>query len=689
MGARTWMCMTWLALAACSASAAPGSLDPLFAGGKVVTQFGPSQPSGANALAMQANGHVVLGGSSHDGTTTRFALARYTPLGALDATFGNAGKVVSTIPGTISGLAIAADGSIVALGLDCKVARFTAAGALDPLFGTAGVATIDSCLRATGVALDDLGRIVVIADKVATYPATHVVLFRLTPAGAPDLAFNSTGNATVAFTNGTSGSNTFTQFIKEEARAVAIGSSGKIVALSYELDATAIVRQTIRLARFKTDGTPDTSFGSGGFVSTNPSPGSIDFGGPIDLGEALAIDATDRVVVAGSANTQLSGHPDNMLVLRYTSSGALDTSFNGSGHAVRAIGTGASIARSVAIQEDGKIVAAGESSNGTRREFTVVRYLATGAPDPGFGAGGLVTIGFDGHADARAVVLGTLDLGGHILVAGSAVVPPTSFALVALEGDDPPRMYGLSTRMQVLTGEDVAIGGFIIGGSAPKKVMVRARGPSLGIAGALADPVLTLVPAAGGPITVNDDWQLDANAAALAATGYNPSLPQEAALLRELAPGAYTAIVTGAGGTIGLAIVEIYEVDSPDAPLVGISTRGRVGTGDNVMIGGFIIEGDGPQTVVVRSRGPSLGVAGALADTVLTLVPGFGGPILANDDWQTDAAAAALAASGYQPGDPKESALMLTLNPGPYTAIVSGAGGSTGVAIVEVYKIVP
>ena len=107
------------------------------------------------------------------------------------------------------------------------------------------------------------------------------------------------------------------------------------------------------------------------------------------------------------------------------------------------------------------------------------------------------------------------------------------------------------------------------------------------------------------------------------------------------------------------------------------------------MIGGFIIEGDGPQTVVVRARGPSLGVIGALADPVLTLVPGFGGPILVNDDWQTDAAAGALAASGYQPGHPKESALMLTLNPGPYTAIVSGAGGAVGVAIVEVYKIGP
>src|SRR5205814_1017347 len=132
-------------------------------------------------------------------------------------------------------------------------------------------------------------------------------------------------------------------------------------------------------------------------------------------------------------------------------------------------------------------------------------------------------------------------------------------------------------------------------------------------------------------------------------------------------------------------IVEVYELDRPEIPTIGISTRGLVQTVDNVMIGGFIIQGTGPQTVVVRARGPSLGVAGALADPVLTVVPAAGGPTLMNDDWQTDANAAALLASGFAPGNPKEAALLLTLNPGAYTAIVSGAGGSTGVAIVEVY----
>jgi len=249
-----------------------------------------------------------------------------------------------------------------------------------------------------------------------------------------------------------------------------------------------------------------------------------------------------------------------------------------------------------------------------------------------------------------------------------------------------PRMVGISTRMQVLTGDNVIIGGFIISGSLPKTVVVRARGPSLGVAGAMADPMLTLVPAVGGPVQVNDDWQTAANASTLLASGYAPGDPKEAALYATLPPGGYTAIVQGVNNTTGIAIVEVYEADHPENPLTGIATRGFVQTGDNVMIGGVIIQGDSPQTVVVRARGPSTGVAGALADPTLTLVPAAGGPVLFNDDWQTDANAAALQASGFAPGNTKESALLVTLNPGAYTAIVSGANNTTGIAIVEVYK---
>ncbi|MGE5095443.1 MAG: hypothetical protein ACM3SO_09915 [Betaproteobacteria bacterium] len=268
--------------------------------------------------------------------------------------------------------------------------------------------------------------------------------------------------------------------------------------------------------------------------------------------------------------------------------------------------------------------------------------------------------------------------------------------LVALKYAEPPpppsvnTLLGISTRMDVLTGDNVLIGGFVIGGSTPKTVIVRARGPSLGVAGALADPTLTLVPANGDPSIFNDDWGSASNAAQVQASGFAPGDAKESAILVTLNPGAYTAIVSGAGGTTGVAIVEVFEVDHPEVPLTAISTRGEVLTGDNVMIGGFIIPGSTPRTVVVRARGPSLtatGVAGALADPTLTLVPGNGDPSITNDDWGSAANAAQLQASGFAPGNAKESAILVTLNPGAYTAVLSGVGGTTGVAIVEVFAV--
>ena len=263
---------------------------------------------------------------------------------------------------------------------------------------------------------------------------------------------------------------------------------------------------------------------------------------------------------------------------------------------------------------------------------------------------------------------------------------------LATAASNPPRVSGISTRMQVLTGDEVLIGGFIIGGSTPKMVVINARGPSLtgqGVAGALANPTLTLVPAAGGPAITNDDWMSAPNAAMIQTLGLAPPNARESSILATLDPGAYTAIVSGVGGATGVGIVEVFEVDNPDIPLTGISTRGRVQTADGVMIGGFIIQGDSPQAVVVRARGPSLtaqGVAGALANPTLTLVPASGAPAITNDDWGTAANAAALLASGFAPADPRESAILVTLAPGAYTAIVTGVGGTTGVAIVEVYK---
>ena len=256
-----------------------------------------------------------------------------------------------------------------------------------------------------------------------------------------------------------------------------------------------------------------------------------------------------------------------------------------------------------------------------------------------------------------------------------------------------PRLVNVSTRGRVLTGENVLIGGFVIGGPGSKTVVVRARGPSLsahGVAGVLANPVLQLVRSSDqATIAANDNWGDASNSAQILASGFAPLAPEESAVLATLAPGAYTAIVSGAGGTTGVGLVEVFEVDHPEIPLINLSTRGRVQTGENVLIGGFIIQGSGPQTVVVRARGPSMsaqGVSDVLLDPVINLYSGQT-LIAGNDDWQAAGNASTIQSSGFAPSDSRESAIYITLNPGAYTAIVSGAGGSTGVGIVEVFRV--
>jgi len=241
------------------------------------------------------------------------------------------------------------------------------------------------------------------------------------------------------------------------------------------------------------------------------------------------------------------------------------------------------------------------------------------------------------------------------------------------------------------------IGGFVINGSVPKTVVVRAIGPSLtnfGVTGALADPQLQLVRSSDQvTLASNDSWGSAANAALISTSGFAPSNSLEAAIYTALPPGGYSAIVTGVGGGTGVGLVEVYEVDQPATPLVNISTRGKVLTGVDVMIGGFVIQGNGPQTVVVRAIGPSLanfGVSGALANPQIQLVRSSDNSVIAsNDDWGSDANASLVQSSGFAPSNPLESAIYITLQPGAYSAIVSGVGGGTGTGLIEVYKVGP
>ncbi len=257
---------------------------------------------------------------------------------------------------------------------------------------------------------------------------------------------------------------------------------------------------------------------------------------------------------------------------------------------------------------------------------------------------------------------------------------------------NPPRLLNIATRGKVETVDNVMIAGFIIQGSSPKKVLIRARGPSLATApfnvpGTLSDPFLTLYSGAT-PIDSNDDFALHANAAQIPAD-WIPASAKEAAIVTTLNPGAYTAIVNGVGATSGVAIVEVFEIDQPGTPLINIATRGPVYTGDNVMIAGLIIQGDAPKTVLITARGPSMAgpphnVPGTLSDPVLTLYSGQT-PIASNDNWPDAVNASQIQTAIGAPSNTLESAILITLQPGAYTAIVSGADGGTGLAIVEVF----
>ena len=264
----------------------------------------------------------------------------------------------------------------------------------------------------------------------------------------------------------------------------------------------------------------------------------------------------------------------------------------------------------------------------------------------------------------------------------------------------PSQPLNLSTRGNVGTGEDVLIAGFIITGQDNKQLVLRAIGPSLPFSqvdNPLADPEIELLNSAGTVVATNDNW-MDLSAADRAVLTDNnlaPTDPAESALVATLAPGKYTAIVTGVNGATGVALVEAYDLDNgaTDSKLANISTRSHVTLGDfgdGVMIGGFIVGGGGFSTTVIRGLGPSLadaGITNFMADPEMELFDANGEVIDSNDNWMDDPDMQQISDQNLAPANPKEAALFEILPPGMYTVSVLGVGGATGVALVEVYNV--
>jgi cyclophilin family peptidyl-prolyl cis-trans isomerase len=265
---------------------------------------------------------------------------------------------------------------------------------------------------------------------------------------------------------------------------------------------------------------------------------------------------------------------------------------------------------------------------------------------------------------------------------------------------NPVHLANISTRAVVGTGDAALIGGFIVRGDAPKRVIVRALGPSLAgsVSNFLPDPTLEIHDGTGALIASNNNWQDDPNSQGVIDAGVPPTDPNESAILLTLPSNStgltYTAVVQGANGGTGVGLVEVYDVDSsPGSSVLNISTRSDVQTGDNVLIEGFIVFGAGTQRVLVRGLGPSLAssnIADPLSDPTLTIYDGDGTQVDFNDNWQDNPDSADIVATTIPPTDPKESAVIPTLSPGNYTAILRGTGPTpTGTGLVEVYALPP
>ena len=291
----------------------------------------------------------------------------------------------------------------------------------------------------------------------------------------------------------------------------------------------------------------------------------------------------------------------------------------------------------------------------------------------------------------------------HAIGAATGASPPTPL----------PQLTNISTRALVETGDNVVIGGFIVQGSAANRVIIRAIGPELtqhGVADALHNPTLELHDGTGALIASNDNWVTTIIGGIITQnqvrdimnSGHAPSNGLESAIIADLPPGNYTAIVRGVNDTTGVGLVEVYDLNNPgtvpSSILRNISSRSVVLTGDDVMIGGFIVQGSGTKRVIVRAIGPELtqyGVQNVLTDPTLELHDGRGALIASNDNWQTTVIGGIITRdqvmdiqnSGHAPTQSSESAIMAELPPGRYTAIVQGKNIIVGVALVEVYDL--
>jgi probable HAF family extracellular repeat protein len=422
--------------------------------------------------------------------------------------------------------------------------------------------------------------------------------------------------------------------------------------------------------------TPSTPNGStGSMIALDGLPGGN------DVAHAASINASGTVV--GNSATATGQHA---VIWRPGSSGA-----NPSVVDLSEFEGGSDLGYALGINAANQVVGSSNSSDGDR---AFLWTEADGMLDLNTltdSTGAAWTLGWATSINDQGEIVGW----GTFDPDGAGEIPPVThaFRLEPIDGPgQPTRLANISTRVRVLPGDNALIGGFIVTGDEPKKVILRGLGPSIGggIQGALADPILELHQG-NVIIAQNDNWH-DSQAAEIAATTIPPAYDLESAIVRTLDPGSYTVVLRGRGETSGTGLVEVYDLGlGATSKLANISTRGLVGTGDDVMIGGLVVSGDGGPSaqVIVRGIGPSLsdlGVPGALQDPMLELHDGNGALIASNDNWRNDHEAEIIA-TNLSPSRDAESAIIGTLASGNYTAILRGVNAATGVGLIEVYQL--
>jgi len=418
---------------------------------------------------------------------------------------------------------------------------------------------------------------------------------------------------------------------------------------------------------------------------------------------------TARVEVFDNAYLDITGHQSGLTIGSIEGSGNvflganrltvgtndIDTSFSGvissdgQGGSLAKIGSGVlTLQTNTCIADTVGLILVSDS---------IINLDFTGPPDV------IASLVVGGVSQSPGIYGGPMSGAPHIL-------PEFGSGLGTVEAGPISTLGNISTRAFVQTGDNVMIGGFIVQGAESKKVVIRAIGPELsqyGIPNPLLNPTLELHDDTGALIASNDNWGTTIIGGIITSdqvtdilnSGYAPGDIRESAMIVSLPPGNYTAIVRGVANMTGVALAEVYDLSpAPDSTLGNISTRSFVQTGDNVMIGGFIVQGTQPRSVIIRAIGPELtqyGVPNVLADPTLELHDATGALIASNDNWQhtiiggiiTSDQVQAIMDSGHAPTDPTESAIIATLPTGNYTAIVRGVNNTTGVALVEVYDL--